>query len=656
MSNYEKQNFVSGQILKADHLNHMEDGISTLSEEIDDLKASGGISGETTTTSGVVVNMESAVESTLTVSADTTEEVTLYHAGDSLLYIPNSPEATLNGTTCKFNADGTATFSGTPSKTTNFNPMILGSEMYLPAGDYTLYAYNWPVSVDDAPQIVFQVYESGGNYKAGLSVPNHIVNFTLDEGTNVNYAYGVRSVFTGEETTVGVRLVRGKFTTAADYALPSLEKITGTLPMTLPAYDGTNTLWADSGDTLNVQMTASMRGMIESVVDKYLTTDYDAFGLPVLRLDGDTSLMTKDNAVDLAYTFDHFGIAGTLSCKWQGSSSINYDKKNYTLKFDQAFEAKTGWGAQKKYCAKANYIDFSHSRNVVTAKLWGQMVASRNPANDALAACPNYGAVDGFPILIAINDEFAGVYTFNIPKDGWMLNMGDGDNEAILCADLNSPANNFKAEAVVGADKTDFELEYVSDESNTAWVQTSLNNLINACIASDGTDLDTTIAPMLDWDSAIDYTILCALIDHRDGVGKNYLLHTWDGVKWYFDAYDMDAIFGNKHDGKYFFPAAQNIGVRFAYLKNTHRLAELIMRYKLDALKARYKTLRASVLSEDNVATMFVNFAAQIPLAALVEDNRIWPTVPSTNVSNVHQIIDWYRRRVQMIDAEVEAM
>ena len=33
MSNYEKQNFVSGQILKAEHLNHMEDGIGQLSEE-----------------------------------------------------------------------------------------------------------------------------------------------------------------------------------------------------------------------------------------------------------------------------------------------------------------------------------------------------------------------------------------------------------------------------------------------------------------------------------------------------------------------------------------------------------------------------------------------------------------------------------------------
>ena len=43
MSNYEKQNFIVGQLLTADHLNHIEDGIVSLeneeltSEEIDQI-------------------------------------------------------------------------------------------------------------------------------------------------------------------------------------------------------------------------------------------------------------------------------------------------------------------------------------------------------------------------------------------------------------------------------------------------------------------------------------------------------------------------------------------------------------------------------------------------------------------------------------------
>lgn len=37
MSNYAKQNFVSGQVLKAEHLNHMEDGIGQISEDLFDV-------------------------------------------------------------------------------------------------------------------------------------------------------------------------------------------------------------------------------------------------------------------------------------------------------------------------------------------------------------------------------------------------------------------------------------------------------------------------------------------------------------------------------------------------------------------------------------------------------------------------------------------
>lgn len=103
--------------------------------------------------------------------------------------------------------------------------------------------------------------------------------------------------------------------------------------------------------------------------------DYSAYGLPILHLTGDTSAMTKDDAVDLTYVYGERN--GTVSVKWQGSSSLAWDKKNYTMKFDIAFEAKEGWGEQKKYCFKANFIDSSHARNVVNAKLWGQVVKSR---------------------------------------------------------------------------------------------------------------------------------------------------------------------------------------------------------------------------------------------------------------------------------------
>lgn len=529
--------------------------------------------------------------------------------------------------------------------------------------------------------------------------------------------------------------------------------------------------------------------------------DYNAYGLPVLNLNGDVSTMTKDNAVDLTYVYGDR--SGTASVKWQGSSSLSYPKKNYTIKFDNAFEAFDGWGEQKKYCLKANYIDHSHARNIVSAKLWGQIVKSRkfaeilldigkitgllvaingtnknnkisisedgvltnnssaysdgycvfdgvtfepgdyvvsfeyyNPqtmetdpnacinicfyadggtaastrvrktfderqewgsysgtftvtksgaklsvqhegdatlrsnagyqfrnikvvrSNGAsadlsvLAELPNGGAIDGFPCIIKLNGGFHGLYTFNIPKDGWMFGMGNGQKEAIVCADTHSNPTKFKELATMTT--ADFDLEYAPDKDNAEWVKTSLNTLISAVMNSDGTDLDTTVAQYLDWQSAIDYYILVVLIRGEDMTDKNYLLATYDGTKWFFSAYDMDSTYGLTWDGKKFSPATSGIVV--SSYANSHRVMELIKNHKADALKARYDEIRKAIMSEDKVAVEFLNFVGAIPTPVFVEDVKRWPTIPSTAASTVNQILNWYRMRIAVIDKEIDSM
>lgn len=518
----------------------------------------------------------------------------------------------------------------------------------------------------------------------------------------------------------------------------------------------------------------------------------DAWGLPVLSLYGDITNMTKETPANLQYSFN--GRSGECTCKWQGSSSLTYPKKNFTLKFDDAFEAQYGWGLQKKYCAKANFIDFSHARNVVSAKLWGEMVKRRKSpvstytevfdldsvtgwknldgadepyaftisngvatanktgyANgamlwfgqqydegnyklsfdyycngipdgrtsegvlcsirdakfkvstnlndrreipfdtfgqwghmeidlrnvhsagvlsitpiystgvqfknislkkksfDGIFDAPNGGAIDGFPIIITINGEFQGLYTFNIPKDGWMFGMGNGTNEAILCADY-SDASWFKGDATLDGD---FDIEYASDENDTEWIKASVNRLINACRNSDGTDLDTTVAQYLDWESAIDYYILKKFLNGVDMGGKNYILATYDGVKWLFSAYDMDCTHGLDWDGKKYYAA--NVGIDFTP-DAQHTVDRLIMTYKKDALKQRYTLLRKSVLSDDHVATLFANFIGCIPSSVYAEDAKRWPSIPNTSTNNLHQIVDYYCRRASMLDKQIETL
>lgn len=414
------------------------------------------------------------------------------------------------------------------------------------------------------------------------------------------------------------------------------------------------TIFNDGGAEMSVVYSADLKTFVQNAAQDGNASDWISYGLPVLALNGDTLGMNKDTSVTLAYEYrasQYVKRTGNCTVKWQGSSSIGFPKKNYTIKFDSPFEAKSGWGSQQKYCFKANWIDASHLRNLVSAKKWGEIVKSRSAANEKLNALINGGAVDGFPCIITINGKFAGLYTFNIPKDGWMFGMGSGTNEAILCADLHVAATQFKGTATLSGD---FELEYVTDDDNAAWVTNSLNRLITACMQSDGSDLDTTIAQYLDWDSAIDYYIFTCLLKGADMTDKNYLLSTFDGTKWFFSAYDLDSVYGLKDDGSVLIAARD--GVSFYDYATVHRVMHLIYTYKKTELKARYAQLRSGAMSEDGFAITLENFGGKFPEEAYAADRRKWHGLSLTSVNNANQIRDWYRRRVAWLDAEINSL
>jgi len=383
--------------------------------------------------------------------------------------------------------------------------------------------------------------------------------------------------------------------------------------------------------------------------------DPTVYRLPVLYLTGDTTNMTKEVEATLSYKCnDKNGTEKTGSCtmKWQGSSSLAWDKKNYTIKFDNAFEAVDGWGAQKKYCLKANWIDHSHSRNVVSAKLWGLIRKNRSTTPSNLKNLPNAGAIDGFPVVVMLNDEFHGLYSFNIPKDAWMFGMGSGTKEAIVTADNQADDTSFKAETLLDADG--LELEYSSSGFSATAVKDSFNTLINACINSYGGDLDTEVAKYLDWESAIDYYIFCVIIKGGDMVQKNTIYATFDGVKWYFSAYDMDTTYGLAFDGSALDRAVSNVS--FVEVADSHRVFELIKRFKTNELKARYNELRANALSETRICQYFENYAWDISSPLLVEEVKRWPSVRGSSVNGIDQICRWVRQRLEATDAWLAAL
>ena len=371
-------------------------------------------------------------------------------------------------------------------------------------------------------------------------------------------------------------------------------------------------------------------------------------GLPVLKLNGDPNGMTKDQQVTLGYEYGN--VSGECTVKWQGSSSVQYQKKNYTIKLDKNIDV--GWGGQKKYVLKANYVDASHSLNIVTAKIWAEIVRSRgnNPAIEVGANC---GAMDGFPCILMLNNDFMGLYSFNTPKDKWTFGMGSGEAEYIVTSEDHTDATKFRALAEL--DGTDFEIEYKPDNVSDDTVKTSLNNMISAIINSSGADWETELSDMLDVDSAIDYMIFSALTTNTDGIDKNFILTTYNGTKWFFNAYDLDTVFGNHWTG------GQYNGIRdhstsFEGLADISRLFYLIYNFSRDKLIRRYDRLRSSYFSEDSIHNRFYEYCVQIPEVILQKDREMWPLLPGTHTNTLARLTNYYRLRAAYCDEKIDSI
>lgn len=90
--------------------------------------------------------------------------------------------------------------------------------------------------------------------------------------------------------------------------------------------------------------------------------------MPQLYLDGllDGISKNSDCIMQAKYIDKESSVEAYASIKYQGHTSILFEKKNYTIKFyeDESRITKkeipiNGWSPTHKFCLKANYIDFS---------------------------------------------------------------------------------------------------------------------------------------------------------------------------------------------------------------------------------------------------------------------------------------------------------
>jgi len=395
---------------------------------------------------------------------------------------------------------------------------------------------------------------------------------------------------------------------------------------------------------------------------------FDTLGssLPTAKADGTIT-------VKVTYTSstDSFSCYGTI--KVQGTSSQAYPKKNWTLKLysDQACTTSythnfRGWGEQSKFTIKADWIDLSHARNVVGARLWGDVVASRSDLAslpEGLRNSPNYGAIDGFVVKGYINGYYYGRYDITIAKGEFMVGMDkDTDGDVVLCGeDYNSAC--FRS-AWGGVNDTGWSDE-LRDET-TSTVVNQLNAFINFVLTSSDADFVSNFSNYADLTSFIDYYIFHYFICGLDAFGKNQILLSYAGGIYYASSYDMDSTFGIYWNGSSYVSTSYRCqedyetGVhQTAGNGYTNLLYDRIAALYPDEIATRYAVLRSGPLSLENIINRFEDFLTPSVVALQEEDYAsttglgVFTTIPGQGTNTIQQIRNYIAARAVYVDSAI---
>ena len=383
--------------------------------------------------------------------------------------------------------------------------------------------------------------------------------------------------------------------------------------------------------------------------------------LPKVYFKGDiTNMQTKQDErnIEISYKSKDVNFETYAKIKIQGTSSLSYDKKNYTIKLyeDENYENSNkidvgkGWGSQSKYCLKANWIDKTHARNIVSARLAAVAQEKYNVFSDT----PHNGTIDGYPIEVYINGDFLGIYTFNIPKDDWLWNLDDEnpDNIVIGIGDYTK-AGAFKEE-ITTFEGSGIDLEVGQDTPETI---EKVNRLIRFVKDSSIEEFRDNIDEYIDLDSSLNYVAMVTAMDGVDNLVKNLMMVTYDGKVWYPSLYDLDCTWGTFYDGS----ILENYDALPKYTSSA--LWPKMLEAFPNEVADRYFTLRKELLTKENILKEFNDFISGIPESSLAKENKRWKNIPGQDITQIEEFLDYrlpyedkYMNGLYNVDPSIEVV
>lgn len=367
-------------------------------------------------------------------------------------------------------------------------------------------------------------------------------------------------------------------------------------------------------------------------------------------------------------------------CKvyWQGTSSLDYIRKNYNLElYDddlKEFYYSPYPNAVQEYlfCLKCDYMESSHARNVGIGNLINKYwYTSKNPAqlkNDMVQ-----NAVQGFPMLLYINDEFMGVYNFNTDRYSNASFGYTGDN--CLAYELSANSDT-TAGAFITYDKNKHEgneIDYYKRDFMCLYPPTrragndtmdEIIDLVKFVDKSSDEEFVTNINNNVYFNKEylLRYLIYCLVMGAVDSLGKNMKLATWDmGKTWYPQIYDCDTTMGLDNSGMLYYTDSSMKIQAGTYNTSSSRLWSRLIELMWADIQAEYVKMRNTYLTLDNLYSCIIdNQMDLIPATYYNSDCETkYLQFGALYLDVLHgqgkqQVMEWLRARLLFLDTYME--
>ena len=351
--------------------------------------------------------------------------------------------------------------------------------------------------------------------------------------------------------------------------------------------------------------------------------------LPTIRMYGDTTNMTLENAVPMRVKYispntEKYGQPFDLPyCEvyWQGTSSLDYVLKNYNIRLkdennaDAYYTPYPNGVKENLFCLKADYMESSHSRNVGIAKFVENcMYDTKNPAQLKDSKVRN--CIEGFPILLYINDELQGVYNFNTDRYS-VATYGYTDPDKHLVYEISANSDTtagafFKWSPESGKSeidyyKADFRSIYpstrVAGNDNFA----EIKRLVEWVNDASDEDFRDNLDQYFNREYLLRYYIFAMMFGAVDSLGKNMKLASWDGRIWYPQVYDADTSIGLDNTGFLKFDMDIEVGDEGVYNTTSSQLWSKVKLLLWNEIKSEYARMRNDRFTLDNVFKYIVD-------------------------------------------------